>query len=114
MHIMRLARIVIAVAAAIMAIGAFTVSKAEADGFTGVRTYMIWHGGLRLLNSYNCTPTTHRAVLNPIDVVNNKCPTRVWLHGEGLTYCVSPFTSAPFDYEFEASDLQVSANPAPC
>lgn len=118
MRVTWLVRIAAAIAVAITVIGVLAGSKAEADGFTGVRTYLLWHGGLRLLNSYNCVPDTHLYPDNPIDVVQNKCPTRVWLHenenNTGLTYCVSPYTSGNFEFRFMVGNLQVSSNSRPC
>jgi hypothetical protein len=136
MQFTRLARITAAAAVAITVTGVLAAPKALAapkteaapqssprdfiarDGFSGVRTYYLSiRGGLILLNQFNCTPVTHAMVLNPIDDVQNKCPTRVWLHGANPrteAYCVSPFTSGLFDYAFEVSDLQVSSNPKPC
>ena len=117
MHISRLARIAAVIAAVIMVIGIFAASSAQAMP-AYVRTLILIGHVYFVQNQYSCAPATHIYPNNPIDLVQNKCPTRVWLHEDanngGLTYCVSPFTTGYFENRFNAGNLQVSSNPAPC
>ena len=117
MHISWLARIAAVIAAAITVIGIFAAPRALAMP-AYVRTFYIVGHGYQVDNEFDCIPVTHVFINNPIDLVQNKCPTRVWLHenenGSGLTYCVSPYTTGYFDDRWQAGNLQVSENTAPC
>lgn len=122
MHISQLARLIIAVAAtAITAIAGLAVgtpqAKAQERAMPQVRTLEIGARDIIVLNTFNCTPATHGGINNPetITHVQNKCPTRVWLHGHhGETYCTSPNTLGFFDFQFVVANLQVSSNRNPC
>lgn len=117
MHVTRLARIAAVTAAAITVTGVWAAPKAEA-AVPGVSTYICGIRGCVRIDNWNCTITTHRNPGNPIDLVRNKCGTRVWLHeatsGTPRTFCVSPNTSRWFYGAWEVGDLQVSSNHNPC
>jgi hypothetical protein len=116
MHLTRLARITAATAGAITVLGVIAVPSAEAAA-PGIRTYATSIHGSILIDSWGCTVTTHQNPGNPIDIVTNKCPGRVWLHEEAAnprTYCVSPGTSANFDYKWEVKSVQETNTRLPC
>jgi hypothetical protein len=116
MHITRLARITAATAGAITVIGVMAVPSAEAAA-PGIRTYATSIHGTILIDSWGCNVTTHNYPGNPIDIITNKCPGRVWLHEEGAphrTYCVSPGTSANFGGRWEVINVQETDVRLPC
>lgn len=117
MHVIRLARITALAAVIITVIGLLVASHANAMP-AYVRTFRGNGEGLRVNQTFDCVPDTYPFIDNPIDWVQNKCPTRVWLHehenGSGLAFCVSPYSFVYFGDPWQAGNLQVSENTAHC
>lgn len=135
MQISRLARIAAATAAAITVIGVSGFGTAEAgtvasagahassaqghvprDNFTGVRTYDCSIRGCIILQSFNCTPTSHFGITNPIYLVVNKCPTVTFLEGYQLSqrFCVGVNSSRTFANQFTVRDIHITISRTSC